>query len=129
MSAVHKFSNRVIDYAERVSNIADAAEGKHRHSGRKLSRWVVLPASGAALYALVRSEFFSRQAKEVMGEAKTLAAELPDDLMSRVHQSVEAPAGNGSSRSAPASRRKGSASKASRSRKTSSAGKARSGTR
>jgi hypothetical protein len=28
MSAVHKFSEQVIDYAERLSNMADAAEGK-----------------------------------------------------------------------------------------------------
>ena len=63
--------------------------GSGSRTGRKVRRWVVLPASGAALFAVVRSDFFSRQAKEVMDEAKTRASELPDDLMSRVRQTAD----------------------------------------
>jgi hypothetical protein len=48
----------------------------------------MLPASGAALYALVRSELFSRQAKGVLNDAKNLASDLPDDLMAAVRQSA-----------------------------------------
>jgi len=88
MSGIQKFSSHVIDYAERLSNMADAAEGKHRHRGAGTTRWLLLPASGAALYALLRSDSFSRQAKEVVDEAKTRASELPDDLVSRVRQTA-----------------------------------------
>jgi hypothetical protein len=41
------------------------------------TRWFVLPALGAGLYALVRSEFFTRHAKGVVEEART-AAEAND---------------------------------------------------
>lgn len=99
MSGIHTFSARVIDYAERLSRIADAAEGKRPQEGGR-TRWIVLPATGAALYALVKSDFFSRRAKGVAREAKTLASELPDELMGRVQEaSGTASGGNGASRS------------------------------
>jgi hypothetical protein len=105
MSAIQRFSTQVIDYAERLSGMADAAEGKHRRHGGVVRRLVVLPASGAALYALVRSDFFSKQAKELADEAKTRASELPEDLMSRVRAATEEPsASNGSRREASRSR-------------------------
>jgi hypothetical protein len=80
----------MIDYGERLSKMADAAEGKKRQPSR-LGRWMFLPAAGAGLYALIRSDFFSRQAKEVVDEAKSRAADLPDDLMARVHQATNGP--------------------------------------
>lgn len=86
MASVQKFSSQVIDYAERLSTMADAAEGKRRKAGA--ARWLLLPASGAALYALVKSDSFSRQAKGVMKEAKSRAAELPDDLLTRVRETT-----------------------------------------
>ena len=95
MAGIHKFSSQVIDYAERLSDVADAAQGKHRRRVSGTTRWLFLPASGAALYALLRSDSFSRQAKEVVDEAKTRAAELPEDLVARVRQTTSA-AGNGS---------------------------------
>jgi hypothetical protein len=99
MAVIQRFSTQVIDYAERLSGMADAAEGKRPRRGGTVRRLLVLPASGAALYALVRSDFFSKQAKEVMGEAKTRASELPEDLRSRVRETVEEPStGNGSQR-------------------------------
>jgi hypothetical protein len=123
MSAIQRLSSQVIDYAERAALMADAAEGKGRNRGR-LTRWLVLPASGAALYALVRSDSFTRQAKEVVDEAKTRATELPDDLVARVRQTnARTSSGNGaasprkSTRSRrPASRRAGSTRKTTSSR-------------
>jgi hypothetical protein len=87
MSSIHKFSEQMIDYGERLSKMADAAEGKKRQPSR-IGRWMFLPAIGAGIYALVRSDFFSRQAKEVVDEAKSRAADLPDDLMTRVNQAT-----------------------------------------
>ena len=69
MGSIQKLSSQVIDYAERVSDMADAAQGKHQRSSLA-GRWLLLPASGAALYALVKSDALSRPAKQVMGEAK-----------------------------------------------------------
>jgi len=90
MDGIHKFSSRLIDYAERLSDVADAAQGKNPRKGHT-TRWLLLPASGAAMYALVRSKSFSRQAKEVMDDAKTKASELPNDLYARVRQVAERP--------------------------------------
>ena len=65
MAGIQKFSAQVIDYAERLSDMADAAQGKRRGSGVRVSRWMLLPASGAAVYALLQSDRFSRQAKKL----------------------------------------------------------------
>jgi hypothetical protein len=90
MADIHRFSERMIDYAERLSNVADAAQGKRMARRRNgVSGWLLLPAAGAGLYAMVRSEFFSRQAKEVVDEAKTRASELPADLMKSVRQTTQ----------------------------------------
>ncbi|HSL66123.1 MAG TPA: hypothetical protein VK874_15820 [Gaiellaceae bacterium] len=123
MSGIHRFSSRVIDYAERLSDVADAAEGKHRRGGGA-SRWLLLPASGAALYALVKSDAFSRQAKGVVDEAKTKASELPEDLVARVRQTTERSSSSGSngsqrSRSRSTASRKSSST---RTRKTAKSG-------
>jgi len=83
MNDVQNFSKHVIDYAERLADIADAAEG---HGRRKmgLTRWLVLPAVGAGLYAFVTSS----RTKGVMDEARAKATELPDDLAKRVRQTT-----------------------------------------
>jgi hypothetical protein len=123
MSGIHKFSSYVIDYAERLSDMADAAEGKRRHRGGGTTRWLLLPASGAALYALVRSDAFSRPAKEVVDEAKTRASELPDELVARVRQTAgrtSAAENGGAARRSTATRKKSSRPSARR-RKTASA--------
>jgi hypothetical protein len=106
MASVHKFSAQVIDYAERLSDVSDAAQGKHRQKLGRTSRWLLLPASGAALYALFRSDSFSRQAKGVMDEAKNRAAELPDDLVGRVKQATSAQDGTQTRRSTTTDPRK-----------------------
>ena len=89
MNGVHKFSAHVIDYAERLSDVADAAQGKNHRRAGSTTRWLLLPASGAALYALIRSESFSRQAKDAIDDAKTRAAELPEELIGLVRQTTE----------------------------------------
>jgi hypothetical protein len=87
MGAIYKFSERVIDLAERLEDVADAAEGKGRRRSGSGARWLILPAAGAGLYALATNASFARQAKDVVDQAKTRASELPDDLMSRIRQS------------------------------------------
>ena len=61
MGTIQKLSSQVIDYAERVSEMADIAQGKHHQRTGQTTRWLLLPASGAALYALVKSDAFSRR--------------------------------------------------------------------
>jgi hypothetical protein len=121
MAGIQKLSSHVIDYAERLSDMADAAEGRHRRSGT-MSRWLVLPASGAALYALVRSDFFSRRAKDVVDEAKTRASELPEDLVARVRQTTSGTSSSNGARrrSSASSSRTNAARKPKTSRKTTS---------
>jgi hypothetical protein len=107
MNDVQNFSKHVIDYAQRLADMADAAEG---HGRRKmgLTRWLVLPALGAGLYALATNG----RTKGVMDEAKTKATELPEDLVKRVRQSggtssrstSKSSSGNGSSRKTQARR-------------------------
>jgi hypothetical protein len=86
---VHGFSERVIDLAERLSATVDAARGESRRRASPTTQWLVLPAAGAALYALARSDFFTTRAKGVVDEAKTLASELPSDLMTGVRQASQ----------------------------------------
>ncbi len=88
MADVHKFSERVIDLAERTSAVADAAQGKKVRRGGMSARWLLLPATGAGLYALMTNRSFTRQAKNVMNQAKERASDLPEDLVDRVQQTT-----------------------------------------
>ena len=88
MADVNKFSEQVIDLAERLANVADAAKGKSTRRGMPGARWLLLPAAGAGLYALTTSGAFTRQAKEVVNEAKARASELPEELVGRVHEAT-----------------------------------------
>jgi|SRR5215207_1902885 len=119
MASVQRFSEQVIDFAERLAAVADAANGKSIRKGG-VSRWLILPAAGAGLYALATNGSFTRQAKGVVNEAKSRAADLPDELVGLVRQG----SASSSSRSAP-SQSSGNGSKRRRtksaSRKTSSA--------
>ena len=47
MANIQKFSDHVIDYAERLANMADAAEGKRKRGAGAGARWLILPAAGA----------------------------------------------------------------------------------
>ena len=80
MADINKFSEQVIDLAERLANVADAAKGKDTKTMRPKARWVLLPAAGAGIYALTTSRAFTRQAKTVVDEAKARASDLPDEL-------------------------------------------------
>lgn len=93
MADVHKFSERVIDLAERLEDVADAASGKGVRRGSSASRLLILPAAGAGLYALATNGAFTRQAKGVLGQAKTRFSELPDDLLGRVKQTSRSSSG------------------------------------
>ena len=90
MADAHKLSEHVIDMARRFEDVVDAAEGKgNRGSGGIGTKWLLLPAAGAGLYALMTSNSVGRHAKGVLDQAKTRAAELPDDLMNRVRQTSQ----------------------------------------
>jgi hypothetical protein len=116
MADVHKLSERVIDLAERTSAVADAAQGKRVRRGVP-TRWLVLPAAGAGLYALMSNRSFTRQAKNVMNQAKERASDLPEDLVDRVQQTTGQKSSSSSSR--PSTRK--SASRTTQRRKSASA--------
>lgn len=111
MASAHKFSEQMIEVAERLANIADAAQGKRIGRRRRGFATLLLPASGAALYAVAKSEFVSRRARGMVDEAKTRASELPNDLLKSVRQAAQKPstqaqtAGNSSNRGQTATRR------------------------
>ena len=88
MADINRFSEQVIDLAERLANVADAAKGKDTKTMRPKARWVLLPAAGAGIYALTTSGAFSRRAKTVVDEAKGRASDLPEELVSRVHEAT-----------------------------------------
>ena len=91
--AAHKNMDWAVDWAVRLEN-ADGSKGKAARAGGA-GRWLLLPAAGAGLYALATSRAFSRQAKDVMDQAKTRASELPDDLMGRLRQTTQKPSESG----------------------------------
>ena len=64
MADIHKFSERVIDVAERTSAVADAAQGKTVRRGVMPARWLLLPAAGAGLYALDDESLIHAPSKE-----------------------------------------------------------------
>jgi len=117
MATIHKLSEQMIDLAERLDDVADAARGRGNRRGGLRTRWLILPAAGAGLYALATSGSFSRQAKDVMDQAKTRASELPDDLLGRIRQpSQKSTSGNGAQSGSRSTARR----KTSTTRKTSS---------
>lgn len=113
MADIHKVSARMIDWAERMEDVSDAAKGKGIRRGSFGTRWLILPAAGAGLYALATSGTFSRQAKDVMDQAKTRASELPEDLLGRIRQTTQKPAGGNGSRARKSGTRKKTARSAS----------------
>lgn len=123
MSRVQKLSERVIDLAERLSDVDEAARGKRRRGATGTTRWLFLPATGAGLYALVRSNVGSNGAKNVMDKAKTRASELPSDLMKAVRQVAQKQAASksaGGQTARTASNRTGGRRRQSAARKTTS---------
>lgn len=84
--ATHKNMDWAVDWAVRLENSSRASKDKTARAGGA-GRWLLLPAAGAGLYALATSGSFSRQAKDVMDQAKT----LPDDLIGRLRQTTQKP--------------------------------------
>jgi hypothetical protein len=116
MAGVQKFSKQVIDAAERLADVADAVEGKGARRRKTGARWMLLPAAGAGLYALVTRPSFPRQAKGVLRQARARASDLPDELLGRVQQAM---ADNGQKSTRRPARRSSSSNSRSNSRKRS----------
>jgi hypothetical protein len=88
MADMSRFSERLVDVAERFADVVDAAEGKGGRKSGIGARWLVLPAAGAAAYALATSSSsLARQTRGLMRRAKDRATDLPDaDLFDRVKE-------------------------------------------
>jgi hypothetical protein len=90
MRDFNKISKQAADVAERVADVADAArgEGPRKSGGGRWfgGRWLLLPAAGAAVYAVARrGSDVPRRAKDLVGQVKERASEIPDlDLLDRV---------------------------------------------
>jgi hypothetical protein len=91
MADIDRFSERLVDLAERFADVTDAAQGRGNRQGGVRPRWFLVPAAAAGVYLLGASGSLRRQAGNVAKQAKDRAAELPDDLMSRVHQATRKP--------------------------------------
>jgi hypothetical protein len=88
MADIDTFSERLVDLAERFADVTDAAQGRGNRQGGIRARWFVVPAAAAGIYMLGASGSLRRQAGNVAKQAKDRAADLPDDLMSRVHRAT-----------------------------------------
>jgi hypothetical protein len=90
MTDLNKISKQAADVAERVADVADAARGKGPRKSGGGARWLLLPAAGAAVYAIAkRSSDVPRLAKDLVGQVKERASEMPDlDLLGRVKEAT-----------------------------------------
>jgi hypothetical protein len=88
MADVNRFSEGLIDVAERFADVVDSAQGKGARKGGSGVKWLVLPAAGAAAYALATSSSsVARRTRKMMVRAKDRASDLPDaDLFGRVKE-------------------------------------------
>jgi hypothetical protein len=123
MPDINKFAEQMIDLAERLAAVSDAAKGKGIRRGSRGTRWVLLPAAGAGIYALATNGAFAKRARSVVDGAKSRASELPEDLMNRVRQAPQTSTdrSRAPSRRQSSSSRTNSASKSTSGRKSSSA--------
>jgi hypothetical protein len=109
MRDFNKMSEQAAEVAERVADVADAARGQGpRKSGGGGGRWLLLPAAGAAVYALAkRGPDVRRLANDLVGQVKERASEMPDlDLLGRVKE-VTGLADNGQEARQPGERSAG----------------------
>src|ERR671910_274388 len=109
MADVNRFSEGLIDMAERFADVVESAQG---HGPRKAgggAKWLILPAAGAGAYALATSSSsLARQTRKLMSRAKDRATDLPDaDLFGRVKEvtGVEQSTSGSSGRTQSARRR------------------------
>jgi len=88
MADIDRFSERLVDLAERFADVTDAAQGRGNRQGGIRARWFMVPAAAAGVYLLGTSGSLRRQAGNVAKQAKDRASDLPDDLMGRVHRAT-----------------------------------------
>jgi hypothetical protein len=88
MADVNRFSEGLIDVAERFADVVDSAQGKGARKGGHGARWLLLPVAGAGAYALATSSSaMARKTRGLMSRAKDRATDLPDaDLLGRVKE-------------------------------------------
>jgi hypothetical protein len=88
MADVNRFSESLIDVAERFADVVDSAQGRGARKSGLGAKWLILPAAGAAAYGLATSSSsVARQTRKLMLRAKDRATELPDaDLFGRVKE-------------------------------------------
>jgi hypothetical protein len=88
MADVNRFSEGLIDVAERFADVVDSAQGNGARKSGAGVKWLILPAAGAAAYALATSSSgVARQTRKLMLRAKDRATDLPDaDLFGRVKE-------------------------------------------
>jgi hypothetical protein len=126
MADVNRFSEGLIDVAERFADVVDSAQGKGARKGGSGAKWLVLPAAGAAAYALATSSSsVARRTRTMMLRAKDRATDLPDaDLFGRVKEvtgMAEGSASAGGGRAKTPRRRPSRRRQTQRRRKTTSA--------
>jgi hypothetical protein len=99
MADVKKVSVGLIDVAERFADMVDAAQGRGARKTGSGAKWLILPAAGAAAYALGTSTSkVARSTRKLIGRAKDRATDLPDaDLIGRVKEVTGAADGSSSS--------------------------------
>jgi hypothetical protein len=87
MADVNRFSEGLVDVAERLADVVDSAQGRGPRKSTGV-RWLVLPVAGAASYALATSSSgMARQTRKLMRRAKDRATDLPDtELFGRVKE-------------------------------------------
>jgi hypothetical protein len=85
MADANRFSEGLIDVAERFADIVDSAQGRGPRKSIG-ARWLILPVAGAAAYALATSSSgMARRTRKLIGQAKDRAGDLPDaELFGRV---------------------------------------------
>ncbi len=88
MADIEKLSKQMIDFAERLADVSEAAKGKGVRRRRSGTLWVLLPAAGAGIYALATSGSVARRTKSAVEQAKARASDLPEDLFTRVRQTA-----------------------------------------
>lgn len=100
MADVNKFSEGLIDVAERFADVVDSAQGRGPRKGTG-ARWLILPVAGAAAYALATSSSgMARRTRKLMRRAKDRATDLPDaELFGRVKEVTGSSASSGRSQS------------------------------
>jgi hypothetical protein len=105
MTDINKFSEQLIDVSERFADAVDGAQGRGPRKSGPGVRWLILPAAGAAAYALATSRSsLARQTRGLMRRAKDRATDLPDaELLGRVKEATGS--SSSSSRSSSSSSR------------------------